>query len=223
METEMRPRMEVVAAGIDRIAGMLAVAGKCSLHQEDQPLAGLGAARRDLIEELAFDAAAADGEMLGKTVPEREPLLQYQYLLAVLKQLAGVVLALADILQRQIQEGIPFSDRILEQIGDLFRRQDHILTTCAAMARGTALDSRETGRACREVIASCLQYATDHETRLAEGLCLPVASPIFLAVLGHMQTLTHFELDLVRRLRSLMEWQRPESARTITDRQREES
>lgn len=224
MESEIRGGMDLVASGLERIAGMLSAVGSCSLHQVEQPLAGLRDAQRDLSEELAFGAAAADEAMVGRRVPDREPLLRYQGLLAVLGQLAGVTVALAEPLQRQIQEGIPFSDRMIDQIGDLFKRQDHILTYCVAMARGTERDSRQAGGECREVIGRCLQYATDHETRLAEGFCLPVASPVFLAILGHMQTLTHFELELIRRMRSLQELQMPQAERdAASSRRREES
>lgn len=47
----------------------------------------------------------------------------------------------------------------------------------------------------RKLVQACTDFATEHEDRLIEGLCLPQAAPIFLAVLDRFRTIGEHEME----------------------------
>lgn len=206
-ETEFHEQAEQLGFIIDRLSAMVGTISNAFVHQQSAPLDDVEKQHQNLVEEIAFAAAKADERMVGKPLAARKPFLRYQSILLHLKMIAEAFAGLAEAPRKQISEGIPFSDKATGQTNFLFERQELILRTLAEMIRtGNGELLTEAGNACRELARSCLQFANGHEERLVEGLCLPAAAPIFLAVLDRTQTAIHHELETVCLLDS---WSRP--------------
>ncbi len=94
-----------------------------------------------------------------------------------------------------------FSDKAISQTNHLFYQQTEILRYLADVIRNGGEGIRHRAiEECKNQGQSCIQFATDHETRLVEGLCFPQAAPLFLAILDHMQTIIHHELEVTNLL-----------------------
>ena len=97
---------------------------------------------------------------------------------------------LSELTDRKIRECLLFSDRAITEITFLLQRlidilrpvSDIILTRNEILNRyiqesGTNIEKRAT------------EYATLHEERLIEGLCLPAASPIYINMLDAIKNI----------------------------------
>lgn len=98
--------------------------------------------------------------------------------------ICGHLEEMADTLHKKARENILFSDRAITELSFLFHTLADMLKAAAdlVLVRNPTLirhvkDSEEI------VAKATIEYATHHEERLIEGLCLPVASPIFLKML----------------------------------------
>jgi len=128
----------------------------------------------------------------------------YQQLHAILTHLQKIAESAARLektLKKQVQDCVLFSDKSVSQVNHLFYQQLEILCYLGYVIRtgGEGIRQRAIGE-CRCLDQSCIQFATDHETRLVEGLCLQQAAPLFLAILEQMQTITHNELEIANLL-----------------------
>lgn len=196
-ETAVCEQAEQLNSIINMLLAMLGTISGAFVHQQSRALDDIENQHRNLVEEIAFAAAKADEQMVGKSLIDRKPFLRYQSMLIHLKMITEVLASLAEALRNQITEGIPFSDKAIDQANFLFARQEMILRTLAEIIEtGNGELLKEVGKACRELARSCLQFATGHESRLVEGLCLPVAAPIFLTILDRTQTAIHHELEM---------------------------
>ena len=90
-----------------------------------------------------------------------------------------------------IREGIPFTERAVRELSTLFARaiellecvRDVILTQNRILLHSM---QRE-GQHYEELVN---EYALFHQQRLIEGLCLPKASSLFVALLDYLQGIT---------------------------------
>jgi Na+/phosphate symporter len=48
----------------------------------------------------------------------------------------------------------------------------------------------------RNLIQSCNDFATEHEARMIEGICLPQAAPIYINILDRMREISRQEVDI---------------------------
>jgi Na+/phosphate symporter len=113
--------------------------------------------------------------------------------------IADNLAALVSPVQRKISEGILFSDKAVSQTNHLFDKQ-------AGLVR-SLLDALKTGNTVlktyvleegQKLLQHCNDFATEHEARLVEGLCLPQAAPLFLTILDRMRTAAQHAVDIVR-------------------------
>ncbi|RJR42363.1 MAG: hypothetical protein C4567_07380 [Deltaproteobacteria bacterium] len=138
----------------------------------------------------------------GKSEKERPALNRLSGLYSHLQTIAQNLGALADPIQKKIKDGVLFSDKAVSQT-------NYLLDTQAGMLR-SVLDiiktdneflKRYTETEARNLIQACNNFATEHETRLIEGLCLPQAAPLFLAILDSMRMMARQEAEIVQQLK----------------------
>lgn len=91
---------------------------------------------------------------------------------------------LADTLHKKAKENILFSDRgvtevsfLSQTLGDILRATADLILVKNPILIRYVLESESM------VERVTIEYATQHEERLVEGLCLPLASPIYLSIL----------------------------------------
>jgi hypothetical protein len=99
-------------------------------------------------------------------------------------RICGQLEILAGMLKKKIDENILFSDRAITEISFLSQSLKEILkaATDLVLVKNLIL-IRYVQESEAMVEKATIQYATHHEERLIEGLCLPVASSVFLKIL----------------------------------------
>lgn len=112
---------------------------------------------------------------------------------------------LAGCIERMVREQVLFSDRAIEEITYLLQRlmdilrpmSDIILARNAIMAK--YVNESEAG-----VVKRALEYATLHEERLIEGLCIPFASSLYIRMLDEIKNIAWHTKEIATKLTSGM-------------------
>ena len=137
--------------------------------------------------------------MVGKPEGERPALNYLSGLYSHLQVIADNLGALADPIQKKIKNGVLFSDKAVTQTNYLFDTQAGMLRSVLDIVKtDNEFLKRYTETEARNLIQACNNFATEHETRLIEGLCLPQAAPLFLAILDSMRMLARQEAEIVQ-------------------------
>jgi Na+/phosphate symporter len=108
-----------------------------------------------------------------------------------LERIGDNVELLGRALTAVIREGIPFTERAVKELNTLFARalellecvRDVILTQNRVLLRHIQSE----GQRYEELVN---EYALFHQQRLIEGLCLPKASSLFVALLDYLKGIT---------------------------------
>jgi len=132
-----------------------------------------------------------------KSEDERPVLIGVDNVLNHLMGIGDNIGQCADPIERKIRGAILFSDKAVTQANFLFDQhsgmirsvRDIIKTDNEFLKKYLLEEGRKLGQA-------CLSFATEHEERMIEGLCLPQAAPIFLALLDRMRTIAQHEVDI---------------------------
>jgi Na+/phosphate symporter len=103
-------------------------------------------------------------------------------------EICGHLEVLAGMLRKKIDENILFSDRAVTEISFLSQNLLEILNaaTDLVLVKNPIL-VRYVEESEAMVEKATIQYATHHEERLIEGLCLPVSSSVFLKILDSLK------------------------------------
>jgi len=179
-------------------------------------VAGTGAARdafnrhsRSSMEEMqnltqtaAREIEAAlqklEGQMARKSAAEQPEFLRLSGIYTHLQIISRNLGALADPIQKKIKDGVLFSDKAVAQTNYLFDTQAGLLRSVLDILKtDNEFLKRYTETEARNLIQACINFATEHETRLIEGLCLPQAAPLFLAILESMRGMGQQEMEIV--------------------------
>jgi len=182
-------------------------------------ISGAGAARdafnrhsRTRMEELkSLTQAAAreieaalqklEGPMSRKSGAELQAKENLSGIYRHLEIIAQNLGALADPVQKKIKNGVLFSDKAVSQTNYLFDTQAGMLRSVLDIFKtNNEFLKRYTETEAKNLIQACNNFATEHETRLIEGLCQPQAAPLFLAILTNMKMIGQHEAEIVQLL-----------------------
>lgn len=114
---------------------------------------------------------------------------------------------LTELMDKKIKDNILFSDRAVTEITFLLQRLIDILrpTSDIILAKNTILrryvEESESG-----IVKRATEYATLHEERLIEGLCLPVASSLYINMLDAIKNIAWHAKEIASKL---VEWSLP--------------
>ena len=110
-----------------------------------------------------------------------------------------ILLELSTPIGRKMKEGILFSDKAVAQANQLF---DHVTGILRSILDTLKTDNDFLKRYVLEegqrLTQACNDFATEHEARLIEGLCLPQAAPLFLALLDGMRTIGQHAMNIAK-------------------------
>jgi hypothetical protein len=97
---------------------------------------------------------------------------------------------LSECIEKKIIENILFSDKAVKETVFLLQRLNEILTPTAdiVLAKNTFL-SMYVEESQADVGKMATEYATLHEERLIKGVCLPVASSIYITMLDAIKSI----------------------------------
>lgn len=96
--------------------------------------------------------------------------------------------ALQGAVTSMVREGVPFTERAMREIGSLFERtveqleclRDAVITENRVLLRHVIESGRQHAQLADD-------YALAHQRRLVEGVCLPRASSLYLAMLDYFK------------------------------------
>ncbi len=186
---------------IGRLAAMLGIVKEAFIRRKPLPDVDLIKKLHDLVEEIAFTTVREDEQMLGTPLRSRKPVFIYQSILTHLHIMITTSISLVDELQIQHRVKPCFSEAAFQQTGLLFTQQEMILCTLEETVRsGDEVHLRTVCRACSELSRICKQTASEHEQRIANGLCQPESALHFLTTLDLLLLLVHHEQATVKLL-----------------------
>lgn len=153
--------------------------------------------REKVLTEWVVKSAAAEVGPLGK-----EPELAFVPM--HLERIGDNIELLVGAIHAMVQEGIPFSDRAMREVNALFEKaidlteciKDAIATKNRVLVQHILQEGEQFERMANE-------YATAHEQRLIEGLCLSRASSVFLAVLDYLRGIAWHVRQIAQKLSTI--------------------
>lgn len=153
----------------------------------------------DLVSEIK--KLVDDLGSLAAKVPEskRACLIRLQSILTHLEMVGDNLEALSTPISRKMKEGVLFSDKAVAQANQLFDRLAGILRSILdALKTDNEFLKRYVQEEGQRFTQDCNDFATEHEARLVEGLCLPQAAPLFLAMLNALRTAAQHAVNIAK-------------------------
>lgn len=153
-------------------------------------------------DDVALVTERLDELLAHKQGPDREFCMKLHSVLAHVQLMAEDIGEMVPALSKQINEGIPFSHKGITQTNELFDGQLEMLRVLADIFQ---TDNEVLKKFLRKekgpsLCQQCIDFATDHEARLVEGLCLPHAAPIFLTLLDAVRTMARHGMEVAHLL-----------------------
>jgi Na+/phosphate symporter len=107
----------------------------------------------------------------------------------------------ADPIEQKIRGAVLFSDKAVTQANFLFDQHSGMIRSVLDIFKtNNDFLKKYVQEASHTLGQACLTFATEHEERMIEGLCLPQAAPIFLALLDRMRTIAQQEMEIANLL-----------------------
>jgi Na+/phosphate symporter len=136
-----------------------------------------------------------------KSEDEQLGLIRVHSILDHLTVIGDNIGGCADPIEQKIRGAVLFSDKAATEANFLFDQHSGIIrsvldilkTDNEFLKKHVLEESAKIGQA-------CLSFATEHEDRMIEGLCLPQAAPIYLALLDHMRNIAQQEAEIANLL-----------------------
>ncbi|MGQ9688035.1 MAG: hypothetical protein ACUVXF_04495 [Desulfobaccales bacterium] len=130
---------------------------------------------------------------------QRVSLIRLQSVLTHLQVIGSTLEGLSAPIARKIKDGILFSDKAVAQANQLFDRLTGILRSLLdVMKTDNEFLKRYVMEEGQGLTQACKDFATEHEARLIEGLCLPQAAPLFLALLDGVGAAGHHAIKIAK-------------------------
>lgn len=186
---------------VDQLIDVINTARKAFIHQRIQLLTQLNNQQDPLCREIGSAMQQIFDVSKAKAGVERQTCLRIHSILTHFRIIAETTCRLEETLQKQIKSGVLFSDKAIAEVCHLLNQQSDILSCLADIIRKENKTVRyHVLEECKKLAHTCLQYGTDHETRLVEGLCYPQSAPLFLGILDYMQTIVYHEREIAQLL-----------------------
>lgn len=198
----VKDQLDLFGDVVSNLIMMMETARSAFNRQSIQDMAELERFQAITEEEIALATERIDSRL---AQCEREGRGCFIALASVLSHLEMMVEGMNEMLphlSKQIREGVPFSYKGIAQTNQLFDDQLEILRVLADIFKtdSEVLKKWICDDKGPKMARACIDFATDHEARLVEGLCMPHAAPIFLALLDAVRTMTRHEMEVARLL-----------------------
>jgi len=123
--------------------------------------------------------------------PKLENILKH------LEVIRGSIRGLVEPIQKKIKDGVLFSDKAVSQSNYLFDLHSGMLRSILDILKtDNEFLKKYMVQEGRNLIQSCNDFATEHEARMIEGICLPQAAPIYINILDRMREISRQEVDI---------------------------
>lgn len=118
-----------------------------------------------------------------------------------LERVGDNIESFAHAVERQVHEGIVFTDRATCEIDRLLEKALELLEATRDILRTgnqTLVHHVLTDGPCFQATAS--EFASFHQERLIQGLCVPHASSIYLAMVDYVRGIERHQRDIVQKM-----------------------
>ena len=138
---------------------------------------------------------------ISKLIRENPDLKPYLDVSQLLYKIGEHIEKLLETVNKKIKEDILFSDRGIKEINLLIKKLSEIMKTTADLfvIKNPVL-IRYIKESEADLANKTLEYSTLHEERLIEGLCLPVASPLYLTMLNSIHNIGRDAKDIADKI-----------------------
>jgi Na+/phosphate symporter len=150
-----------------------------------------------------FQGASAQMKILIEKNPEtgRAGLVRLAGIFSRLAVIGDNIGGLAQPIEKKIKDGVLFSDKAVTQTNYLFDQHAGMIRSILDIIKtDNSFLKKYLLEEARKLVQACADYATEHEERLIEGLCLPQAAPIFLAILDRFRLMGEHEMEIANLL-----------------------
>lgn len=182
-----------------QLEGMVGAARNAFNRHSRQDLEHLKTLRREVGHEITDALKRVDAVLAKGPAAERGAGLKAQEVLTQVRIIVDKLGGLADPLEKKIKDGVLFSDKAVSQTNHLFDHQAGVLRSILDILKtDNDMLKRFVADEGQRLVQKCNDFATEHEARLIEGLCLPQAAPLFLAMLDNMRALAQHESGIAQ-------------------------
>jgi len=127
-------------------------------------------------------------------------------------RMAHSIEGIVNQLKRMIREDIPFSDRAVKELNEVFQETMDLVESLPDLIRTQdKLLVRQTGKRGRASFKMANRFAEEHEERLIQGVCMPKSSPIYLGILESLKGIMVHVLEVTGKIASLSAGHEPKS------------
>jgi Na+/phosphate symporter len=118
-----------------------------------------------------------------------------------IERMGGLIEDIIGCIRTKIRDGILFSGKAVSETSFLMERLQEVLKNASdiILARNVILKDYVKESAA-EISRSASEFATMHEERLVEGLCMPKASPLFLDILDAIKGIAWHAKEMSEKL-----------------------
>jgi len=186
-----------VGSVADKLISMLGAARDAFNRHRRHYLEDLQKKGREVADEIDAAKSGLEQILSEQTNEQRIALLRYHSILSHEQIMAEKIAALTEPLSRKIQNGVLFSNKAVSEANFIFDRQAGILRSLLDVVQTGNESLKEQVMDEGDRLAdACIEFATEHEHRVIEGLCLPQAAPIFLSILDLFRTMARHDREI---------------------------
>jgi Na+/phosphate symporter len=197
LERFTEEQVAVLSPMVDRLLIMMGLARDAFNRHSLASLRELRSLQGMVVQAFHDLARQLKSSIARKSEEERLVLTRSHYILDHLTVIGDNIGQCGDPIERKIRGAILFSEKAVSQANFLFDQHsgmirsvlDIIKTDNEFLKNYILEEGRKLGQA-------CIAFATEHEERMIEGMCLPQAAPIFLALLDRMRVIAQEEVEI---------------------------
>jgi Na+/phosphate symporter len=201
----VKDQLDLFGAVVDNLAIMVEMARSAFNHQGRQILAEMEHHKAIVEEEIALATERIDNMLNRISGDEQVGAIKLHSVLSHLQIVTEALTEMVHPLHRQISEGIPFSPKACSQVNELFKGHLEILRALADILKtdNEVLKAYIADDKGPLLCNQCIEFATDHEARLIEGLCTPHAAPLYLGILECLRVMAQHEISVAKLLQEI--------------------
>jgi len=186
---------------VDRLVTMMGAA-RDAFNRHSRPRLAELRALQAMTAQVAHDMGMELKSLIARKPEDERPfVVRARDILDHLGIIGDNIGGCADPIEQKIRGAVLFSDKAVTQANFLFDQHsgmirsllDIIKTNNEFLKKYVLEESRKLEQACRT-------FATEHEERMIEGVCLPQAAPIFLGLLDRMRAIARQEVEIANLL-----------------------
>ncbi len=198
MDTSRTP-LETHFVGLaDQTIAMLRMAREAFLKQRPALVHDVLALGQDVHRaEKTLTAGLVPAAASGRTPQEAERIFVPMHL----ERIGDNIEAFARAVERQAKDGVVFTDRAVHEIDRLLDKVLELLEATRDVLRTgnrTLVHHVLTDGPCFQATAT--EFASFHQERLIQGLCVPRASSIYLAMVDYLRGVERHQRDIVQKV-----------------------